>query len=470
MAGDSDRLAETEAASPIAGRREVVGELQPGLEVAGYRIEALRGEGGFASVFRARQIATGEIVAFKALHPHLGTSRVVLARFQLEIETITRLHHKNIVNVIDSGELAPGRPFYVMEWLEGQSLDEELERHGPFSIAEVMHLLDELGSALHEAHELGIVHRDIKASNVMLASMPEGPVVKLLDFGIAKLVDGDPQPGGGLTSTGSQIGTPYYMSPEQIFCGAIDRRSDIYSLGVLLFQLLTGRLPFVANTAVAIIDMHMNTPAPNASDIAPVSKEVSAIIQRCLAKQPADRFPSVFVLFAMLRIAASSDGVKRRTAAHQAVAVELAVTLTVKTEIEDPDNADDLVFDDLEEVMAMARRGLVGDGFELAATTGNLIAASRKLPDHVLEQAQIRRGAIQRALELSKQLAARPQRQPGLKVYVFASVGEAGKSHDVELPLLADTLVTSREMSVGLDAGFVVEAAGGVDAVKISQR
>src|SRR5512140_653910 len=112
MAHDNNHLAATAGAGP--GRDGVTGDIKPGMEVAGYRIESLRGEGGFASVFRAVRIATGEVVAFKALHPHLGTSRVVLARFQREIETITRLDHKNIVEVSDSGELSPGRPFYVM--------------------------------------------------------------------------------------------------------------------------------------------------------------------------------------------------------------------------------------------------------------------------------------------------------------------------------------------------------------------
>jgi eukaryotic-like serine/threonine-protein kinase len=470
MVEDEDpRLAATEASSPAA-RRDGAGPITPGLELHGYRIESLRGEGGFASVFRATRIASGETVAFKALHPHLGTSRVVLGRFQREIETITRLRHHNIVDVSDSGELSPGRPFYVMEWLEGKSLDEEIETHGLFSIAEVLQLLDELGSALYAAHESGIVHRDIKASNIMLATTPEGPVTKLLDFGIAKLVDGDPQPGAGLTSTGSQIGTPYYMAPEQILCGAIDKRTDIYALGVLLFQLLTGKMPFTATTAIEIIDKHINTPPPRASDFGPVPVEISAIIQKCLAKQPDDRFESVAELFATLRAAASTDAIKRRTGAIKAVTVDQVVTLTVKTEVDNADDVEDAVFDDLEAVIAIARGSLSADGFEIDASTGNLIAASRKLPPDPEAAAGIRRSAIQRALELSKSLGSRASRQPGVKVYVFASVGEPGKAHEVDLPLLADTLVTSRELATGLDAAFVIEAAGPGDAVKISAR
>jgi serine/threonine protein kinase len=470
QADDNPLLAVTEAASPQGMVNRALhppqGELQPGMEIAGYRIESLRGEGGFASVFRATKLDSGEIVAFKVLHPHLGASRTVLGRFQLEIQTITKLRHKNIVHVMDSGEVSPGRPFYVMEWLEGKGLDEELESHGPFSIGEVLHLLDELGAALFAAHEAGVVHRDIKASNIMLAATPDGPVTKLLDFGIVKLVDGDPAPGGGLTSTGSQVGTPYYMAPEQIFCGAIDRRTDIYSLGVLLFQLLTGRMPFAANSAVEIIDHHMNTPPPRASDIAPVSKEVSAILQKCLAKEPVDRPSTVAELFALLRAAASTEAVKRRTGAISVPPViDHSVTLTVKTQLDDPDNADDAVFDDLEEALALARKSLVGDGFEITASTGNVVAAARKLPGDFAEQAKIRRVAIQRALELSRQLSARPSRQPGLRVYVFASVGDSAKAHEVDLPLLADTLVTSREVTAGLDAAFVVEESAG--AIKV---
>ncbi len=462
MPDDNPLLAVTEAASPhgMANQKVPIGELVTGMEIAGYRIESLRGEGGFASVYKSTRIATGETLAFKVLHPHLGASRSVLGRFQLEIQTITRLKHKNIVEVSDSGELSPGRPFYVMEWLEGNGLDEELQKHGPFSIGELIALLDELGSALFAAHEAGVVHRDIKASNIMIANTPAGPVVKLLDFGIAKLVDGEPQPGGGLTSTGSQIGTPYYMAPEQIYCGAVDRRTDIYSLGVLLFQLLTGRMPFGGNSAIEVIDHHLNTPPPRASDVGPVSKDVSAVIQKCLAKEPVDRPSSVAELFALLRAAASTEAVKRRTGVQPAVAVDQSVTLTVKTELEDPDNAEDAVFDDLEEVLAMARRGMVGDGFEIATSTGNVISAARKLPADALDQARIRRGAIQRALDLTNQLSTRPSRQPGLKVYVFASVGDASKAHEIDLPLLADTLMTSRELSSGLDAAFVVEESG----------
>src|SRR5688572_17887910 len=224
--------------------------LSPGITVAGYVVETMSARGGFATVYRARAAATGEIVALKLLHPELSTSSTLVRRFRQEAEALNLIAHRNIVKIFEVGEFTPGRPFLAMEWIHGHTLEAELRRRGTFSADEVLGIMEDLCAGLAAAHDAGVVHRDLKASNVMIVPRGHWFDLKIVDLGIAKLVDNEASGAKqGLTTTGTVIGTPHCMAPEQVLGQQVDQRTDIYALGVLTYFLLTGRYPFQARTA-----------------------------------------------------------------------------------------------------------------------------------------------------------------------------------------------------------------------------
>jgi hypothetical protein len=263
--------------------------LEPGTMVGRYRLEKLCGRGGFARVYRARDPA-GAPVAVKVVHPMLGGSHEVLERFHQEALILNRLRSPHIVQVLDVDELEPGRPYFAMEWLSGATLAAIGRARGRLSLAEAFAVLCGLGDALGLAHREGIVHRDIKAENVMVPIDGDLSRVVLLDFGIAKLLEKEGTPGA--TRTGSMLGTPGYMAPEQIRGFRIDERVDIYALGVLFFELITGKMPFSGRVKAEVEEHALREPVPRISERAAVPAALDAIVARCLAKDPADRFDS----------------------------------------------------------------------------------------------------------------------------------------------------------------------------------
>jgi serine/threonine protein kinase/uncharacterized integral membrane protein len=250
-----------------------------------YRLEAFAGMGSFGAVYRAMDMRVGRAVAVKILKPDLGDDEATEAHelFQREALTAGRLVHPHIVAVTDVGEDS-GFAYLVMEWLEGSTLEDELRTRVPFSPEEIASLLAPISDALQTAHDAGVIHRDIKPSNIHLGKR-ERPFVKVLDFGIAKVVT------SSTAVAASRIaGTVYYMSPEQITGGRIDRRSDIYSLGILLYQLLTGELPFKGESQGHIIQQHIAEMPPLLSESRPnLPPALSHVIQRALAKLPGER-------------------------------------------------------------------------------------------------------------------------------------------------------------------------------------
>jgi serine/threonine protein kinase/tetratricopeptide (TPR) repeat protein len=253
-----------------------------------YRLDALVGIGGMGAVYCAAHLSTGRQVAVKILLPNLaiGNPRL-LNLFEREARVVGRLRHENIVDIIDAGLTTDGIAYIAMEWLEGRTLDEEIQRNGPLSFQRVSEILRQVAAALQESHSQHIIHRDLKPSNIFLVQWTTGrEQVKVVDFGISKSI-GDT--GGSPVS--SVMGTPQYASPEQFRLGEnIDSRTDIYSLGVLLFQMLTNALPFNDTTISALIHKHLNEPPPPLrglrQDIPPALED---LIGRMLAKQPADR-------------------------------------------------------------------------------------------------------------------------------------------------------------------------------------
>jgi eukaryotic-like serine/threonine-protein kinase len=351
-------------------------ELAVGARVDHYVMEALRGGGGFATVYRARDERTGQPVALKVLHSFLARTPSILRRFQLEAETIARLDHPEIVRLVGYGELAGGVPYLAMEWIEGATLAELLRQQGPLAVEDVLPIVEALGGALTAAHALGIVHRDLKVANVALADRratrsrgapAPGDRLKLFDFGVAKLLEGD-GPSQGLTTAGTRIGTPPYMAPEQLLGREIDHRADIYALGILIFELLTGRRPFDGPSFAEIEERHLREPPPAASTLAPVSPAIDVVIQRAMAKDPADRPQSAARVVDELRAAIAGGAPTTRRAAQR----RRAVALYVAAEVRHEDVADE-VLDQLDAVLARARTSAGAAGLELVNDSGNAL-------------------------------------------------------------------------------------------------
>jgi serine/threonine protein kinase len=233
-------------------------------------------------------------VALKTLHPDLASQKLIAQRFNREAETVTKLAHPNTITFHDFGKTPEGTLYIVMEYIEGQSLA-ELLKQGPLAPARIEKILAQICGSLHEAHELGIIHRDLKPENIILTQRASGTdFVKVLDFGIAKRTDFDAE-SLRLTKAGVVLGTPPYMSPDQFSGIPLDRRSDIYSLGVMTYEMLTGRLPFSAQTPWEWATRHLSEqPHPFEPELENTTPTACLwTVQRALSKEPEDRQSTV---------------------------------------------------------------------------------------------------------------------------------------------------------------------------------
>jgi eukaryotic-like serine/threonine-protein kinase len=260
----------------------VVGELIAGR----YELEELVGTGGMSSVYRAHDRLLERDVALKVLHEGLTGQGDHVERFRREARAVAQLSHPNIVTVIDRGE-QDARQFIVFEFVPGENLKQLVGRTGPLPEREAIRLALQVARALAFAHGQGLVHRDVKPQNVLLTD--EGRA-KVTDFGIARSLD----VAGGLTQTGTVMGTSDYISPEQARGSQVDELSDVYSLGAVLYELLTGELPFSGDNFVAVAMKHINEPPPSVRERRPdVSPRLDAAVRRAMAKSPGDRFRSM---------------------------------------------------------------------------------------------------------------------------------------------------------------------------------
>ncbi|MFP2912764.1 serine/threonine-protein kinase, partial [Pyxidicoccus sp. 3LFB2] len=242
-------------------------ELGAGALVGQWVVAHVHYRGPASTLYRAKDTRTGVSAALKVLHPQAALGPTALRRFRREAATLQRLSHPHIVEVLGHGELPDGRAFIAMEWLEGRDLAAELAARGPLSPDEALEVLEQVGAALRAAHGAGVVHRDLKAQNVVrLSGRGEALLVKLVDFGVAKGLTPDSPGASTLTHTGVALGTPLSMAPEQIRGEPPDARTDLYAVGVLLFQLVTGQPPFQGTTRHEVEEQHLHAPPPRPTE------------------------------------------------------------------------------------------------------------------------------------------------------------------------------------------------------------
>ena len=276
---------------PMIGR-QVIGQ---------YLIEKKLGVGGMGAVYLAQQTTVSRPAVIKVLRSQLGGSSEGTARFAVEAKAASSLNHPNIVTIYNYGEMPDGTLFLAMEYIAGETLAQRLERCGQLPVDRAVHIASQIASALGEAHIHGVIHRDLKPQNVMLVARAGEPdFVKVLDFGIAKLDD------TSVTSTGYVVGTPRYMSPEQLLGKRLDHRSDIYSAAILLYEMLAGVTPFQSETPIGWMHQHVDVkprPPSALTKGGKISEPIDRVVLRALAKAPADR-PSSMEMFNLDLIAA----------------------------------------------------------------------------------------------------------------------------------------------------------------------
>jgi serine/threonine-protein kinase len=406
----------------------------------------------------------------------------VVARFLREAEVVQRLAHPNIVSLHEVGWIDGGRPFLVMERLDGWSLGRILTQRGSLPVRETLDYFGPICNALGAAHRAGIVHRDLKPSNVMVSHPGQELWVKLIDFGIAKLVAPEvPR----LTRTGSQVGTLTVMSPEQLLGMPVDWRTDIYALGVLLYQCVTGQRPFVGST-ITLEQMHLHAPAPRPSRIAPVGPGIDRVILRCMQKDPDRRYLSADTFLIDLRAAVEEYGAEPvlavgtsempRSEAEAAVAAAAAAAAAASggTEADgaaapapaataagmvrvvglyaevladggpvDWDELDDDALDEVEFAMEQIVDRAREDGHVVAVRTGSAAMACRAL-DEVDDTRDGMERIMGSARALVGALRGRPAAGARIEIAVYLDVGEARRVGSGPLPTFSGPFVEAR--------------------------
>src|SRR5437762_1370817 len=275
-----------------------------------YRIDEKIDEGGMGCVYRATHVLMEKVIAVKVLHPALAADDKIVARFTREAKAASRISHPHAINVTDFGESEKGVVYMVMEFLRGRTLKDIIRAGGPLPLARTVEIMRQVAGALDDAHAEGVVHRDLKSDNIMLEEVAGGgDWAKVLDFGIAKIQQDVDQTDPGLTAPNLIIGTPQYMSPEQCSqASRIDARSDIYSFGVILFEMLAGHVPFTGDSPTAIMMKHMQAPPPSVLDERKdLPPGVGRVVARALAKRPEDRFQNAGEVADALAAAAAEE-------------------------------------------------------------------------------------------------------------------------------------------------------------------
>lgn len=274
----------------------------PGRVLAGrYRLEKKLGEGGFGTVWQAHHLILEAPVALKLIDPEIAEDEVAVERFLREAKAAASLRSPHVVQILDHG-VDDGQPFMAMELLEGETLAQRIKRGGRIDAGETVRILGQVARAIGRAHEAGVVHRDLKPENIFLVSNDDDEIAKVLDFGVAKLDGSKLGMGSTATRTGSLLGTPFYMSPEQVLGNKeVDYRSDLWSMGVIAFEMMTGKRPFVSEGLGDLVLRITVRPLPVPSQFAPVAAGFDSWFERAMAREPASRFASARELVETLR-------------------------------------------------------------------------------------------------------------------------------------------------------------------------
>lgn len=401
--GDTGR----ESSNPVARDR-----------AGAYILGSLLAQGGFGTVYHATHADDGTKAAVKLLHPYLASRPEVVLRFEREIDVIRRIDHANVVRILEHGRRDDESPYLAMELLEGVTLGAHLRTRGRLNPAEALAVLEPLASALAAAHALSVVHRDIKASNVFLATQPDGSQrVVLLDFGVAKLLD-SAEP--SLTKSREILGSFSCMSPEQILSLPIDGRADIYGLGVLAYRMIVGELPFQSSLFVVLRELHLHADPPVPSTRAPIDPAFDDVLLRALQKNPADRYPTVSAFLEAFRAALCA-----RTLDNTPMAARRA--LAVYVEARTAHMAQDSLDEDSEELEAMfpaVMAELTGMGLTVIVETGASGLLGVVLPDDYEEEGQLRRHVVHAALSVFRGVADRPAPDRRVHLRICAHVGD----------------------------------------------
>jgi serine/threonine-protein kinase len=275
-----------------------------------YLIEQLIKRGGMGAVYRGKHVLMDKTVAIKVLRPSLAGDDTIVARFSREAKAASRISHPHAVTVTDFGESENGVVFLVMEYLDGRTLKDIIRSDGPMTLGRAVEITRQVSGALDAAHQQGVVHRDLKSDNIMLSQTNGGDWAKVLDFGIAKIQQPEGARDHDITAPNLVIGTPQYMSPEQCSqTGPIDARSDVYSLGVIIYEMLSGRVPFTGESPTVIMMKQVQDRPPSILETRPdLPASVDSVVERALAKQPIDRFQSAGELFEALTMAVAETG------------------------------------------------------------------------------------------------------------------------------------------------------------------
>jgi len=417
--------------------------------------------GGFGSVYEARDIDTGESVAIKLLHARYLRSSW-MKRFDHEARILTELGHPNIVEMREFGALSDGRPYIVMELLEGRDLCTAIEEDGRLTLEQVIPIVEPLCSALHTAHASGVIHRDLKTSNVFLVQKDDSSSgdssgagddidrVVLLDFGIAKSLALD-----GLTASGQVIGTPSCMAPEQLAGGSVDPRTDVYGLGTLIFTMLTGRLPFDSNAARAVRQaIRTLGETPRVSHFVPVSRAVDDLVARAMHRERPRRFRTVDELMAALREVLANQAapstahqrvVDRPQPANLLVMIDMVVDSAVMAE------PDDDLLDDLESIVPRLALALDEVGFTLEAEAGNSAIFELSLPRDEQSERTARQRAVESVLEGLRDL--RDRTGADSRIAIYALIDRDRGDNDLEdQAMRARAALTARPIATAVTA------------------
>lgn len=426
--------------------------LPSGTRIGRYVIAETVAVGGFGIVYRARPEHGGtRDFALKVLHADLTQEVSAIRRFELEVDVMRRVRHPCVVRIFDVGTSADGQPFFSMEFLHGETLEAWIRRLGPCSPETACQLLEGVCSALDQAHALSIVHRDIKASNVMVCEDEGARRVVLLDFGVAKLLDAA---GPGLTNSRVVMGTPSCMAPEQIEGGKTEARTDVYALGALLYFMLTGEPAFFDPSPIVTMHLHLRARPPLASAVAPVSAAVDEVILRALHKSPGDRFASAGAFFNALRGAVQGSAGARGTRRTERA---LWLTVDVGTVRDEPGtDGDELLFDDIENVLSIAANHASERQLTPVFQSGNnavfvlAYAASAG-------KSSLRWEMVCAALRLRDDIEARTAKQIGVDVHI--AVYDADAVYEGDRVVDGTPLHASQDI-LAADTGIALEMHG----------